>query len=228
VAQLTREQLTDLTREWADAVDSTRWSDTFIQRVLNAVYDDEWSNILNAAPYYTFGLRTANTDANGQVAFTALGSGTGDAAQTIYRVLSVTDGNYVFSETRFQDVPLATTSTYLPSYPRLYYVIAQSLQVLPVSVGQTLTIGTNWKPTEILDLASDSSTVNLPTGMEQVVAMVAAAKILNKGGAESTASRTLMQQADDDRATVLDDLRRRTINPTLMAYPDSNAIWAGN
>ncbi|NCA15113.1 MAG: hypothetical protein EBS89_13515, partial [Proteobacteria bacterium] len=50
-----------------DAVQSTRWSDSFIKTVLNSVYDAEWSNILNAAPYYRFAQRQVTTDANGQV-----------------------------------------------------------------------------------------------------------------------------------------------------------------
>jgi hypothetical protein len=45
-----------------DAVGSTRWSDNTIKTVLNNVFDNEWSNILNAAPYYTFGLRQVTTD----------------------------------------------------------------------------------------------------------------------------------------------------------------------
>ena len=225
---LTRTQLTDLTREWMDAVDSERWSDTFIQQTLDVVYDDEWSNILNAAPYYTFGMRTATTDANGRVQFSALSSGSGDTEETMYRVLSLTDGNWVFSETRFQDVPLATTSNYLPSYPRLYYVIGEAVQVLPVSVGQTLYVGVNWKPTAILDLATDSSTINIPRGGEQIVAMEAASRLLNKGGAESTAAGILRKQAAEHREGLLVYLRRRTINPTLMAYPDVNSDWAGN
>jgi hypothetical protein len=33
--------------------------------------------------------------------------------------------------------------------------------------------------------------------------------------------------ADDDRKTLLDDIRRMTINPTMMAYPDQKYDWSG-
>jgi hypothetical protein len=33
--------------------------------------------------------------------------------------------------------------------------------------------------------------------------------------------------ADDDRKSLLDDIRRMTINPTLMAYPDQKYSWGG-
>jgi Cys-tRNA(Pro)/Cys-tRNA(Cys) deacylase len=33
--------------------------------------------------------------------------------------------------------------------------------------------------------------------------------------------------ADDDRKTLLDDIRRMTINPTMMAYPDQKYEWGG-
>jgi hypothetical protein len=33
--------------------------------------------------------------------------------------------------------------------------------------------------------------------------------------------------ADDEREALLDDIRRRTINPTRMAYPDQKYEWGG-
>lgn len=224
---VTRADLIALTREAMDAVGSDRWSDSLITSVLNVVYDDEWSNVLNAAPYYTFAMRQPTTDGNGVVPYSALNSGGGDSEQNFYRILSVSDGNTLYSETRFQDVPLATTTNYLPSYPRLYYLVGEQVQILPVASNVPLYMAVNWKPTSLADLASNSSVINFPFGGEWIIANEAGARLLNKGGAESTAARVLKNEAADLRAGMLDDLRRRTINPTLMAYPDRNLDWAG-
>lgn len=224
---VTKAQLIALTRETMDAVASDRWSDATITTVLNSVYGDEWSNILNAQSYYTFAKRTVTTDSNGMVSFTSLNNGSGDNQQNFYRVLSVSDGNVLYSETRFQDVPLATTTNYLPTYPRLYYIAGSNVQILPVAASTTLYVFVNYKPTALVDLASDSSPIDFPMGGEWIIANEAGGRLLNKGGAESTAAQVLKREANEFRTTLLDDIRRKTINPTLLAYPDQKYDWAG-
>ena len=224
---VTRAQLISDTREYMDAVQSTRWSDSFIQTVLNAVYDAEWSNILNAAPYYRFAQRQVTTDANGQVALTALDSGGGDSQQLLYRIMSVSDGNILYSQTRFQDVPLATTTNYLPSYPRMYYTTGTYLQALPVALGVGLYVGINYKPTSLSDLGSDTSVLDWPANSHLVLVYQGAYQLLLKGGAEAQSASYLKKLAEEERATMLDDLRRQTINPTLLAYPDQKYDWGG-
>jgi hypothetical protein len=224
---VSRAELVTLTREAMDAVGSDRWSDSLIKSVLNVVYDDEWSNLLNASQYYTYGMRTVTTDANGVVAFTSLNNGAGDSQQNFYRILSVSDGNVLYGQTRFQDVPLATTTNYLPTYPRLYYIVGEQVQILPVASGTTLYVAVNYKPTALSDLGSDASTINFPLGGEWIIANEAGARLLNKGGAESVAAQVLKREAAELRAGMLDDIRRRTINPTMLAYPDQKYDWAG-
>ena len=224
---VSRAELVTLTREAMDAVGSDRWSDSLIKSVLNVVYDDEWSNLLNASQYYTYGMRTVTTDANGVVAFTSLNNGAGDSQQNFYRILSVSDGNVLYGQTRFQDVPLATTTNYLPTYPRLYYIVGEQVQILPVASGTTLYVAVNYKPTALSDLGSDASTINFPLGGEWIIANEAGARLLNKGGAESVAAQVLKRDAAELRAGMLDDIRRRTINPTMLAYPDQKYDWAG-
>jgi len=51
--------------------------------------------------------------------------------------------------------------------------------------------------------------------------------LLNKGGAESGAARVLREEAKLSRTLLLDDLRRYTIQPTMMAYPDQKYDWSG-
>ena len=224
---ISRAELVALTREAMDAVDSTRWSDSLIKSVLNVVYDDEWSNLLNASQYYTYAMRTVTTDTNGVVAFSALNTGGGDSQQNFYRILSVSDGNVLYAQTRFQDVPLATTTNYLPTYPRLYYIVGEQVQILPVASGTSLYVAVNYKPTSLSDLLSDASTITFPMGGEWIIANEAGARLLNKGGAESGAAQVLKREAAELRAGMLDDIRRRTINPTMLAYPDQKYDWAG-
>jgi hypothetical protein len=224
---VTKAQLIALTRETMDAVASDRWSDATITTVLSSVYGDEWSNILNAQPYYTFAKRTVTTDANGVIDFSALSSGSGDSQQNFYRVLSVSDGNVLYTQTRFQDVPLATTTNYLPTYPRLFYTAGQTLQILPVAASTTLYVYVNYKPTSFNQLATDASTINFPDGGELILANEAGAALLNKGGAESGAAQVLRNEAQLSRTLMLDDLRRYTIQPTMMAYPDQKYEWGG-
>lgn len=224
---VTKAQLIALTRETMDAVASSRWSDATITTVLNSVYSDEWSNILNAQPYYTFAKRTVTTDSDGVINFSALSSGGGDSQQNFYRVLSVSDGNVLYTQTRFQDVPLATTTNYLPTYPRLFYTAGQTLQILPVAASTTLYVYVNYKPTPFNQLTTDASTIDFPEGNELILANEAGATLLNKGGAESGAAQVLRNEAQLSRTIMLDDLRRYTIQPTTMAYPDQKYEWGG-
>jgi hypothetical protein len=219
--------LIEQTREYMDAVGSTRWSDNAIKTVLASVYDEEWSNILNAAPYYTFQQLTLTTDANGQIPFSSLNTGGGDSQQNFYRLLSVSDGNVLYDETQFQYVPLATTTNYLPTYPRLYYLVGEAVQILPVASGTSLYIAVNYKPTALNDLSSNSATITFPANSQGIIVSSAAAKLLLKGGAEVGAANNFRALANEERQSLLDDLRRRTINPTRMAYPDQKYDWSG-
>lgn len=223
----TRADLIEQTRQYMDAVDSTRWSDNAILTVLAQVYDEEWSNILNAAPYYTFQQMTLTTDSNGQLPFSSLSTGSGDAQKNFYRILSVSDGNVLYDQTAFQYVPLATTTNYLPTYPRLYYLVGTNVQILPVSSGTTLYVAVNYKPTALNDLFSDTSTIDFPDNNQGIIVASAAAKLLLKGGAEVGAANNFRALANEERQSMLDDLRRRTINPTRMAYPDQKYDWSG-
>lgn len=221
----TRAQMIELTRQYMDAVGSERWSDSLITTVLGRVFDREWSNILSAAPYYTFATRSVTQDSNGQFTLASLDSGSGDSLQSMYRILNVSDGNSNYSETRYQDVPLATTANYYPMFGYAYYLAGTHVQCLPIASGVAMTVGVNYKPTNLADLSADSVAITFPNNAELLIVYHAAAELLNKGGAESTAAQTLLRMADTERADLLDDLRRRTINPTRMAYPDVRGDW---
>ena len=227
MATITRGGLVSLTRELMDAVGSTRWSDDLIKQVLNTVYDAEWSNLLNGYQYYTFNQVSVPTDDAGQIPFSLLNSGSGDTAKNFYRILAINDGSVIYTETRFQDVPLATTTNYLPTYPRLFYIIDSKIQLLPVLSLKQLYVAFNYKPPALSDLSSDNVVVNYPDNCGIIIAAEAAAILLLRGAAETQAAANYKKLAADRREVMMDDIRRKTINPTRMAYPDLRYDWAG-
>ena len=76
-------QLIANTREMMDATNSDRWNDAFITTVLGIVTGREWSSLLGANPYYTFQQINVTTDANGQIPYSSLTTGTGDTQKTL-------------------------------------------------------------------------------------------------------------------------------------------------
>jgi hypothetical protein len=124
-------------------------------------------------------------------------------------------------------VPLATTTNYLPNYARMYYMTGAYLQALPVATGVGLYVGVNYKPTALNDLSSDTVAITFPDNNQGIITASAAAKLLLKGGAEVGAANNFRALANEERQSMLDDLRRRTINPTRMGYPDQKYDWSG-
>jgi hypothetical protein len=108
----------------------------------------------------------------------------------------------------------------------MYYVAGNQVQVLP-AVAETLTISVNYKPTALLDLSSDNATVEYPENSHFILVWLTAAQLLLKGGAESGSAAQLRALAESERVGMLNDIRRRTINPTRLAYSDSKYDWAG-
>jgi hypothetical protein len=225
---ITRAQLLTLTREAMDADAGDRWSPTFLLTILDAVFNDEWSNILNAAPYYRFGERAVATDANGRVPYSDLHAGVGDSEETFYRILALYDGVSLYDERNYRDVPMAAIGTAFPQYPKQYYQVGEYLQILPATPGVQLTATVNWKPTGILDLAGDASIVDFPANNAMLLACEAAGRALEaKAGAEQGGAQALFRSAERYRADLLTDIARRSITPRTMGYSDQKASWAG-
>lgn len=224
---VTRNELLDLAREYADAMDSTRWSESLVLTVLSSVTDEEWSNILNASPYYTFAQRSVTTDAQGRVALSDLDYGSGDTAQYWYRILSVTDARVQYAQMEYLDAPmLADDVTWSWDRPS-FYVAGDYLNIVPRTPNLPLLVTVNYKPPRLRQLSSGLATVPFPSGSEMVLAYEGAAQMLLKGGTETASAVALKGQADSERRNLLDDIRRRTTQPTFMAYPDRRGNWAG-
>lgn len=220
-------QLIANTREMMDAANSSRWDDTFIRTVLGIVHSREYSGILGANPYYRFAQRAVTTDANGQFAYTLLNGGSGDTAQTLYRILAITDGFTVYRQTEFRAVPLATTTNYDAPYNKLWFDAGANVQILPVQSGIALTVTTSYTPPRPDQLSADSVEVDFPDGHEVILWLEAAAMLLEKGAAESEAADRMRVMANAERQQMMQDLTRRAAMPTFFAYPDSAAEWGG-
>ena len=223
----TRTQLMANTREMMDATNSQRWSDAFVRTALGGVGSSEWQGILAANPYFRFGQRAVTTDASGQFAYTDLNAGSGDSAQNWNRILAITDGNTVYRQTAFMDVPLATTSNYQTSSGLLWYDAGDDVQILPVSSGLALTVTVNHTPPRIDELSADSVTVDFPSGHESILWLEAAAYLLSKGGAENDAAQTLRAMAERERQDMYAAISRRAARPNFLGYPDTSGDWAG-
>lgn len=215
-----------------DAVDSDRWSDQEIADTLSYVYDAEWSRLLQAAPYYRFQSVIVTTSASGTFPLSALSTGAGNAQKNFFRILSVNDGNVQYQETRFQDVPLGTTSAYMPYLRKMFYLAGTDYQVLPGG-SVTLNVVVNYKPTSLRDYVNDGATnkwdisIDWPENSELLLIYEAAGRSLMKGGESLQTASAMLKMSADEREEFLDEVRRRTINPTRMAYPDLASDWGG-
>jgi len=232
VASLTINQLITQTRRLMDAVESDRWSDDELSDTLSYVYDAEWSRLLQAAPYYRFQSISVTTASDGTFPLSSLNTGSGNAQKNFFRILSVNDGNVEYSEARYQDLPLATTSSYMPYLRKFFYLAGENYQVLPTGA-VTLNVVVNYKPTSLRDYVNVGATdkrdipVDWPENSENILVYEAAARSLMKGGESMPTANAFLQMANAERADFLDEIRRRTIYPTRMAYSDIASDWGG-
>jgi hypothetical protein len=167
------------------------------------------------------------TDANGQIDLDDLNGSSGDTLERWHRILHVTDGTMSFPETEFAKVPLATTGNHSGAMGKSYYLRGNSLQVLPVASSLALTVSVNHMPQGIADLTAGSVSVEFPENSHSILAKEAASQLLMKGGAEMSAAEAWSKSAEKSRAAMLDQIRRRTMNPTMIGYPDHQLDWAG-
>lgn len=223
---VTRTQAIAYTREMMDAASSSRWTDAFITTVLGIVSDGEWSGILGANPYYKFAQRSVTTSSAGLFAYTSLNSGSGDTAQTWGRILVITNGSVIYSQTDFAAVPLGTSSTYVNPSRLLWYDAGDNVQILPAS-SVALTVAVNYTPPRIDQLSADTVTIDFPDGHESILWLEAAAMLLSKGGAENDAAQTMRAMAEQARQQMYSDIGRRSIRPQYLAFPDSAGDWGG-
>ena len=211
-------------------VSTPRWGTATVNAVGGNVMNEEWSGILNQNPYYRFATITTTTDANGCVAISALTTGSADAKQNFYRVLSgFTDGTYLYKEVDFRNVPMATITNYQNPWDYLYYLAGSNFQLLPVASGTAITTFVNWTPPRVDQLSGDSVALDFPDGAEMILVWQPAAKLLaGKGGAEAAGAQVLTALADDARKNLYGSIARLTTRPSYLLMPDLAQSWGGS
>ncbi|MGP1666028.1 MAG: hypothetical protein ACTS5I_09000, partial [Rhodanobacter sp.] len=120
-------------RHLADAENDTRWPNARIDAALDMVFRREWSNLLNANPYLRWAVRTPTPNSDGRIAITDLSSGSGDTAETFYRIIDVARGTRRYSQVQFRDAPLAASLEIAEAWSDgTWYRIGNQLQLIPV------------------------------------------------------------------------------------------------
>ncbi len=233
----TRTQLTTLARELADAVGSPRWSDPSIQSLLGLAQWQELGKLLNTNnQFYINGgaqdlMVTQNS--NGQFLWANLTTGTGDSVKTVYRVLTLgqpagsaqgSSGPLFYAEAKYGRYPNPQPST---SLPYVWYRIGDYVQVLPAVPGQVMQAVVNYRPCQVQNLSADSVAVPFPDGYEQLLAYLAGAMMLDKGGAEAGAANVLLANAEGIRNDMMLDLGRMGTTPILAQAFDDPQSWSG-
>jgi hypothetical protein len=224
---ITRTQAMANVREMMDAASSSRWTDAFVKTAIGIVHGNEWRGILAANPTHRFAQRSVTTSAAGVFAYSSLTSGSGNTVQTFYRILAITDGNdVVYRETRFQEVPTASSSQVGQVIDGLWYDAGTNVQILPPSA-LTLTVSVNYTPCRADSLNADSDTIDFPEGHESILWLEAAAYLLSKNGAENEAAQTLRAMAEAERQMMYQEITRRGAGPIFLGFNDSASEWAG-
>lgn len=240
---LTRAQLRTMALNWADASTSTRWDTTAggeVDQLAGYVQLQIWKRVLNAYPAFLTATRTVTTSApnpasiwpyGGTFDTSTLSSGTGDTQQNLYRIIVVSFNNLQYTEERPKNylVPYVAGSTSL-----LWFAMGSTI-VVPGTASSTGTVWVSWTPTPVHQLATDSSTVVLPStsrdaavpgdDCNQAIAALTAALMLNKGGAESDAADRLQAQGAAMLEELLQDLSRLSTGALMMQYDDSPYNW---
>lgn len=223
---VTRAQAMTNTREMMDATGSARWGDPIVRTVLGIITDVEWGGILAANPFYRFASRSVTCATDGTFPYTALNSGSADATQTYYRILSVNDGSVLYRQTSFMQMPMATSSNYASPYDKYWYDAGSNVQTLPVAAN-VLTVAVNWMPPRVDSLSGDGVNIDFPDGAEVILWLEAAAMLLSKGGAENDAAQTMRAMADEQRQSLYSDIARRAARPLSLGFNDGASEWAG-
>jgi hypothetical protein len=224
----TQQGLIEETRAQADAEGSARWSDTSIKRLLDTVYHREWSRILAAFPTYRWAEYTVVTDSNGRIPKSALST---DTAR-LHKILQMKQGDILIRPLGIHDQPFVGGSETVGTSDlhslalHQYYFIGDEIQILPVQQAVSTTVAVSHIPKAISALASGDP-ITFPADYEIILAFEGAALMLSKGGAETEATRDLIQLARTMREDMLADISRPRFGPTEIGFNDMASDWGG-
>lgn len=221
---MVRSALLTLADEMADAYGSPRWGTTLKLQLLGEAHWREWKDLLNVARHLRMGTRTATTDANGRIAKSALNTGSGDATETWYRILSVAQGNSYYQQSSYERYP---QSPAVLALPQVWYELGDEIQLIPAGQGNTITVAVSHIPQRADLLASDSSVVVFPDGYDLILAYEMAASMFMKGAAETQLAVELRSMAQVLRDRMHQDVGRIAGRPLRMGALDDTWDWGG-
>ena len=219
---MARSALVTLVDEMADAKGSPRWGTTLKLQLLGEAHWREWKDLLNVNRMLRVGTRTATTDADGRVAKSDLTSGSGDATETFYRILTLRQGNFYYQPAKYEDYPQSPTEV---SLPQVWYEYGDEIQLIPAAQGNTVTVVVNHLPQRADLLVDNNSTVVFPDGYDLILAYEAAASMFMKGAAETQLAGELRGAAQVLRERMHQDVGRIAIRPMRMGYMDDRWDW---
>lgn len=221
---MARGTLLTLIDEMADAVGSPRWGNTLKLQLLGEVHWREWRDLLNIARHLRMGTRTLTTDADGCIAKSGLNSGSGDATETWYRILSLQQGNYFYQPTVYEQYPQSPSTVALP---QVWYELGDRIQLIPAAQGNTVTVMVNHLPQRADLLQDNNSTVVFPDGYDLILAYETAASMFMKGAAETNLSVEMSGKAQSLRDRMQQDIGRIAVRPLRMSAMDDRWEWGG-
>lgn len=221
---MARGTLLTLVDEMADANGSPRWGNTLKLQLLGEVHWREWKDLLNVARHLRMAQRTAVTDADGRINKSDLNSGSGDATETWYRILSLSQGNFFYQPATYEEYPISPTDV---SLPQVWYEYGDKIQLIPSVQAQTVTVAVNHMPQRADLLQDNNSTVVFPDGYDLILAYETAASMFMKGAAESQLAGELRGAAQVLRDRMQQDVGRITVRPMRMSSMDTSWDWGG-
>jgi hypothetical protein len=219
---MTRSALLTLVDEMADAAGSPRWGTVLKRQLLGEVHWREWKDLLNVNKMLRVASRSVTTDADGRFAKSALNSGTGDGAETFYRIHTVNQGNLFYQPAKYEDYPISPTAVNLP---QVWYEFGDDIQVIPAAGGNAVTVVVSQLPQRADLLADDNSLVVFPDGYDLILAYETAASMFMKGAAESQLAAELRIMARQLRERMHQDVGRLSVRPLRMGYQDDKYDW---
>lgn len=227
---MTRQDLLTRVRQMSDTLYATvDYPDELLKDLASMVHADEWRKLLGVSPYERTAAIAVTLDSALTFAWSALTTGTGNAVQSVHRVLEVVDSagrELTYTQPDrvvLAGLPAVGNTTTL----RLWTRNGSRVQTYGTQAGETLTVLVNYTPTPVGDLASDADTVDWPNEWKPVLFYETAALALSKGGRETQESRDLLQMADMLRQKMLQAYGRQSANPYVIGADDNAFEWGG-
>lgn len=225
---MTRQTFLTRVRQMSDTLhNAVDYPDELLKDFASMVHLDEWRKLLNEAPYYQTATRSVALDANRQFAWSALSSGSGNARESVYRVLEMTDADGRTILYQQPDRVTLAQGASAETTQRLWTRNGANVQTFGTQPNTTITVLVNWTPTPIGALASDSDSFAWVEHWEPVLYYECAAFALSKGGRETGEANELLRMADNLRQRLLADIRRESATPYILGADDQPWEWGG-